>query len=112
MNQRSPFVVFLLGIITLGIYPLVWFVKTKNEMNTLGAEIPTAWLLLVPIGNLIWTWRWCKGVAHVTRGGMGAGFAFIMLFAGPVGMSHIQRAFNKKALAPAPVGAGAMPLAA
>jgi hypothetical protein len=112
MTQRSPFVVFLLGAITFGIYPLVWFVGTKEEMNRQGAQIPTAWLLLVPIANLIWMWKWCTGVAHVTRGATGAGFAFAMLLLlGPIGMAVLQSAFNKRQLAAAPGGAHA-PLAA
>ena len=34
MTQRSPALVVVLTIITFGIYALVWYVTTKNEMNT------------------------------------------------------------------------------
>jgi len=44
--------VIVLSLLTLGIYVLVWFVKTKREMNTKGAEIPTAWLIIIPIINI------------------------------------------------------------
>lgn len=44
--------VLLLPLITFGIYQIVWYVKTKNEMNQLGATIPTAWLVIVPIVNI------------------------------------------------------------
>ncbi len=56
MQQRSPFLVFLLSLITFGIYGIVWYVKTKNEMNARGAQIPTAWLLIIPIVNIYWLW--------------------------------------------------------
>lgn len=42
MNKRSPLAVFFLPIITFGIYGLVWYVQTKEEMNRKGAQIPTA----------------------------------------------------------------------
>ena len=51
MKNRNPILVILLALITFGIYSLVWFVKTKNEMNTKGATIPTAWLIIIPLVN-------------------------------------------------------------
>ena len=44
MQKRSPISVILLTIVTLGIYGIYWQVKTKGEMNALGADIPTALL--------------------------------------------------------------------
>jgi hypothetical protein len=52
MKKRSPIAVLFLPIITFGIYVLVWYVKTKDEMNTLGASLPTAWLLIIPLANI------------------------------------------------------------
>jgi len=42
LSRRSLIKVYVFGIITLGIYFIFWLIKTKNEMNSLGAEIPTA----------------------------------------------------------------------
>lgn len=42
MQQRDPLKVFFLSLITVGIYAIVWYVKTKDEMNARGAQIPTA----------------------------------------------------------------------
>jgi hypothetical protein len=39
MTERNPILVFLLPAITLGIYGLIWLVKTKDEMNQQGAAI-------------------------------------------------------------------------
>jgi hypothetical protein len=79
VTKRSPGTVLILTIITLGIYGLVWFVKTKNEMVSAGADIPTAWLLIVPIANLYWMWKFSAGVEHVTGGKMSGVMAFICI---------------------------------
>ena len=101
MTQRSPAVVFILGCITFGIYPLIWLINTKEEMNAQGAEIPTGWFLIIPILNLLWLWKWSQGVEKVTRQGTGAAIAFLMIwFAGPIGMAVVQSSFNKLQLGP------------
>jgi hypothetical protein len=89
-------------MITFGIYGLVWLVKTKNEMNSLGAKIPTAWLLIIPLVNIYWLWTYAQGVEQVTKGGQSAALAFIlMLFLGVIGYAIVQSAFNKVGSSPA-----------
>jgi len=96
MTKRSPFGVFILPLVTFGIYGLVWYVKTKEEMTARGAAIPSAWLLIVPVGNLIWLWKYSEGVKMVTGGSCSAGGSFCQLiFLGPIGMAMIQSNFNK-----------------
>ena len=96
MTKRSVIAVILLSIVTFGIYALVWMVKTKNEMNKLGADIPTAWLLIVPVVSIYWTWKFAGGVEHVTRGKQSQVIAFILMFVlGVIGMAIIQSEFNK-----------------
>lgn len=41
VTKRSLIKIYLLGIVTLGIYFIYWMVMTKRELNELGAEIPT-----------------------------------------------------------------------
>ena len=96
MKQRGPLTVLFLPIFTLGVYGLVWFVKTKNEMNSLGANIPTGWLLIVPFANLYWLWIYGTGVALVTKSAYSALGAFLLyLFLGPIGCAILQNEFNK-----------------
>jgi hypothetical protein len=98
MNKRSVAAVVILSIITLGIYAIVWFVKTKNEMVEQGADIPTAWLIIVPIASIYWMWKWAGGVEHVTRGKFSQAIAFILVFLlGVIGMAIVQDALNKSA---------------
>jgi hypothetical protein len=87
--------VFFLSLITFGIYGLVWYVKTKNEMNAKGAQIPTAWLIIIPIANIYWLWKYSEGVESVTSKEMSAGLAFVLIFLlGVIGMAIVQSKFN------------------
>ena len=102
MKQRSPAAVFFLSFITFGIYALVWHVKTKNELNSLGAHIPTAWLLIVPLANLYWVWKYCEGVEQVSQGQISAVLALILLLLlSIVGLAIMQSEYNKLSLQPA-----------
>lgn len=98
MTHRSVVLVILLSLFTFGIYPLYWYVKTKDEMVSLGASIPTGWLLIIPIANLYWIWKWSQGVEQVSRGQMSAAVTMLlMLLLGVIGTAIVQDTFNKLA---------------
>jgi hypothetical protein len=103
INYRNPFAVFILPLITFGIYTIVWYVKTKNEMNAKGAQIPTAWLMIVPFVNIWWVYKYCEGVDYVTGGETSAILAFLVLILlgcvglATVGMAIVQSGLNKVA---------------
>ncbi|WP_197277828.1 DUF4234 domain-containing protein [Arthrobacter alpinus] len=95
MKKRSPLAVLLLPLITFGIYQIVWYVKTKNEMNQLGAQIPTAWLVIVPIVNIWWLWENSSGVERVTKNGLSKVSSFLLvLLLGSIGGAIVQNTFN------------------
>ncbi|MFI5085827.1 MAG: DUF4234 domain-containing protein [Actinomycetales bacterium] len=95
MKHRSPAAPLLLPIVTFGIYGLVWWVGTKNEMNRAGAAIPSAWLLIIPIASIVWTWKYALGVERVTGAGLGRHAAFWLLFLlGGMGAAVVQHQFN------------------
>lgn len=95
MEHRNPFLVFFLPMITFGIYGIVWYVQTKREMTDRGAEIPTAWLIIIPIANIYWLWKYSQGVELVTNKDMSAGVAFILIFLlGSIGTAIVQSKFN------------------
>ncbi len=96
MVKRSVAAVIIFSLITFGIYAIVWFVKTKDEMNRAGAGIPTAWLMIIPFASIYWMWKWAGGVEMVTRGKQSQGIAFIMVFLlSVIGMAVMQDSFNK-----------------
>lgn len=96
MKYREIWKAVALSIITFGIYGLVWQVKVKGEMNNMGADIPTAWWLIVPIGNVWWLWKYSEGAEQVTKGKYSAAVAFVLLFlTSIVGQAILQVEFNK-----------------
>lgn len=98
MTKRSPLMVVILSIITLGIYMLYWVVVTKREMNSQGAQIPTAWLILIPFVNIYWQWKFSEGVETVTRKEMSAPIAFILSYLlSYIGFAITQSTLNKVA---------------
>ena len=64
VKHRNIFLVYLFSFITFGIYAIYWTVSTKNEFNRLGAHIPTAWLIIIPIANIYWMYKYCEGFAQ------------------------------------------------
>jgi hypothetical protein len=95
MTNKSVVSVIVLTLITFGIYGLYWEVKTKGEMNKLGANIPTAWLLIVPFANFYWIWVYSQGVEKVTNNKLQAPVAFLLLWlVSIVGIAIIQNEFN------------------
>jgi len=96
MTKRSPIAVILLTLFTFGIYGIYWEVVTKGEMVRKGADIPTAWLIIIPIANLWWAYKYCMGVEKVTNGKMSGVLALVlMLVLSIVGLGIIQDSFNK-----------------
>jgi hypothetical protein len=85
LEVRDPSQVLLFSIISLGFYGIYWLVKTKDEMNELGASIPTGWLLIIPIANFYWLWEYYKAVEYVTRGERSVGELFVFHLL-PIGM--------------------------
>ncbi|MFA5405778.1 MAG: DUF4234 domain-containing protein [Candidatus Nanoarchaeia archaeon] len=68
IEERNLIVVVLLMMFTFGIYTVYWFYKTKHEINSLGADIPTTWLIIIPIANLYWIYKYCEGFSeHVKK---------------------------------------------
>jgi UDP-N-acetylmuramyl pentapeptide phosphotransferase/UDP-N-acetylglucosamine-1-phosphate transferase len=68
LKLRNVVLVYILGIITLGIYFIYWYVKTKREINeNFGAAISTCWLLIIPIANIYWMYRYAEAYAYYVK---------------------------------------------
>ena len=93
MTNRHPVLVIVLTFCTCGFYYIYWLVNTKEDMNRLGAEIPTAWLIIIPFVNIYWLWR-C--VEKVTKGALNAVSALLLgWLLSCIGGAIIQSYFNK-----------------
>jgi hypothetical protein len=98
ITRRDIIVVYLLSIITFGIYLIYWLVQTKKEMNSLGAAIPTAWLLIIPIANLYWIWKYCEAFAvNVKKDNNTILWFLLYFFVGIIMPAIIQSELNKLA---------------
>jgi hypothetical protein len=101
IKRRDIVAIYLLTIITFGIYALYWLVQTKKEMNGLGATIPTAWLLIVPIANLYWMYKYCEAFATYVKKDNNAVLWFIVYVLVSIIMPAIvQSELNKLAASP------------
>jgi Domain of unknown function (DUF4234) len=100
ITRRDVILVYVLGIITFGIYFLVWMVKTKTEMNSLGAQIPTAWLLIVPIANIYWLYKYGEAFSTYVKKDNNAILWFLLFWLVSIIMPAIvQSDLNKLATA-------------
>lgn len=98
VKYRNIFLVYLFSIITLGIYAIYWAVSTKNEINSLGAKIPTAWLIIIPIANLFWIYKYCEGFSQkVKKDKNTLLWFFLYVLAGIVMPAIVQSELNKLA---------------
>lgn len=96
VKKRNIILVYLFIFITFSIYMVYWLVATKNEMNRLGASIPTAWLLILPIGNIYWLYKYCEGFSTVVKKDNNTILWFILyLFIGIIMPAIVQSELNK-----------------
>ena len=99
MTQKSPVTVWILSIITFGIYGILWLRACKHEMNAkYNAGIPTTFLLIVPIANLFYMWKWAGGAEKANGGKYSQVIAFLLFFVPfAFGIFLHQSAFNEAA---------------
>ena len=96
IQKRDILVVYLLSIITFGIYSIYWEVKTKDEINSLGADIPTAWLLIVPIANIYWLYKYADAYANkVKKDNNGVLWFIVFWFVSIIMPAIVQSDLNK-----------------
>ena len=98
IKHRNIFLVYLFWIITLGIYYVYWIVSTKRDINSKGAKIPNAILLIIPIVNLWWLWKYIDGWSKVIKKDDSTiKWFFIFFFVHPLMPGFVQSSLNKVA---------------
>jgi hypothetical protein len=98
IKERNIVSIYLLGFITFGIYIIYWLVQTKKEMNSLGGDIPTAWLLIIPIANIFWMYKYCEAFAvHVKKDNNTLLWFLVYILIGIIMPAIVQSELNKLA---------------
>ena len=96
IQKRNIVTIYILSIITFGIYGIYWQVKTKDELNSLGGDIPTAWLLIIPIANIYWLYKYSMVYAEkVKKDGNGILWFIVFWFIGIIMPAIVQSDLNK-----------------
>ena len=108
IKERNVVVVYLLGIFTFGIYFLYWFIQTKREINdNFGAEIPTCWLLIIPIANIYWMYKYAEAYSlYVLKDDNKILWALLFILISIITPALVQIELNKhvgKSIAKGPV---------
>lgn len=79
LKHRSLLGVFLLNCITLTLYQIYWFFISKTEMNVINSrenKVPFFLWFFIPIINIWWFYRFCKGMEAATKGALNKWLAF------------------------------------
>jgi hypothetical protein len=109
IQRRSAVICIILSIVTFGIYGIYWAVKTKDEINSLGAKIPTAWLVIVPFVNIYFAYKYAEGFAtYVLKDKNTIAWFLLYIIIPPVAAILVQLELNKYADAG---GAAGVPIA-
>jgi ABC-type transport system involved in cytochrome c biogenesis permease subunit len=96
IKKRNVILVYIFTFITFGIYLIYWLVKTKEEINSQGAKIPTAWLIIIPIANIYWAYKYCEGFSeHVKKDNNTILWFLLYLLVGIVIPAIFQLELNK-----------------
>ncbi len=96
--KRSLAKVILLTLITFGIYGIYWFYKTKEEINSLGAKIPSFVLYFIPIANIYWLYKYSEGFAKYVKKDNNTAIWFLVFWLVPLAAQIIvQDKLNKLA---------------
>ncbi|MDG6219689.1 MAG: zinc ribbon domain-containing protein [Candidatus Thermoplasmatota archaeon] len=106
IKERNVILVYLLGIFTLGIYFIYWYIQTKREINeNFGASIPTCWLLILPIANIYFIYKYAEAYSlYVLRDDNKVLWAILFIFVGIIVPALVQIELNKYVGKPIPSG--------
>jgi hypothetical protein len=98
VKERNIALVYLLGFITFGIYAIYWYIKTKDDMNEMGAKVPTGILLFIPLVQLFWLYKYAEAYATVLKKDNNTVlWALLFIFVGFITPFMVQSELNKLA---------------
>lgn len=87
-----------LGLLLFGVvYIFYWLTSTARVLRqNPDASVPNALLLIVPIANMWWMWRYAQAAEAYTKGKQQAALIFVLIAGlGSIGMGILQDMYNK-----------------
>lgn len=101
IQNKNVFLVYLFAFLSCGIYSTIWTIQSKRDMNALGANIPTSWLMLVPFANIYFLYKYCEGFSNEVKKDNSPILWFaVSIFAGPLLPFFVQSELNKNTTVP------------
>lgn len=97
-TNRSFIKMFLLTVCTLGLYWLYWDVSTKRELVRAGGQVPNAFLVILPIFNLYFWYKYAEAYVKMVKGSRSSTDLLICFFIPTFGgyMASIALSFLAK----------------
>ncbi len=98
LQYRNLWGIIGLSIITFGFYLVYWIVASKCELNESGAKIPTAWLLIIPLVQFYFLYKFAEGYCAVMFKDQSQTIAYFLLIMllFPIGALIMQSKINDK----------------
>lgn len=97
VEKRNILTIYVLGLITFGIYFIWWFYKTKNEINNeFGGDIPSAILMIVPIVNIYFLYKYAENFSlKIKKDDNTVIWAVLFILIGIIAPAIVQSELNK-----------------
>lgn len=100
IKYRGLLFVFLMSLLTIGIYYLYWTYQTKEEINSLGGKIPTFILMFIPFVNIYFHYKYADSFVSVVEKKSNdtnsvAVTTLLLVFLPIVGILIVQNSLNK-----------------
>jgi hypothetical protein len=100
-KYRNLIAVFLLSIFTLGIYFIYWSKTTKDELNEMGGQIPTTFLVIIPGAHIYFWYKYSQAfVKYALKSKTESdvlAYCIMTSFVTPAGILIIQSHYNNLA---------------
>jgi hypothetical protein len=97
-SMDGVFLLILSGLIMLGwAYTIYWSVSTARVLKReTSLNIPSAILIIVPLANYWWMWRYSQAAEVYVKNKQQAALIFVLIAAlGSIGMGIVQDTYNK-----------------
>jgi hypothetical protein len=96
LEERDVALYIILTIITFGLFGIYWLVVTKRDIKSRGGDVPTCWLLIIPIANIYLFYKYSRAAEKVLKkdGDWIVYFIFCFIFNSVITLALVQDGLN------------------